>query len=252
MKKSIIFAVCALFMGLTANAQFTNTTATTTKTAKNAGTMGSYDNWSRFYVAYDPMTIDLDKDFFGKDMEFKSAFSVGYSYAFNVVNNLPVYVEAGLAFNLGSFKDTEKDSGEEYGVSYSTESTDKITQMSLLIPVNLMYKWDATDAISVVPYLGLRGRYILSMKEKYEVKVTVDGETETESKTTNMYDEEEGLGEYLKHFMLGYQVGVQGHFNNFYVGLEYNSHFGNLIKDIEDTEVKSTVSGWNISIGILF
>ncbi len=232
MKKSLILTVCALFVGMTASAQFTSSSSNS-----NAGTMGTAENWSRFYVSYNPFTVDVDKDF-GDDLELKNGFTAGFSMAKNITTDLPVFLEFGAAVNYAW--DTENESSGSYKYSAT------ISQLAVMVPVSVVYRWDVASDIALAPYAGLRARYIAAFNNKY----TEEYDGEKESGKVNLYDEDEGWDEDARRFFIGYQIGVQALFKDkFSIGLEYEGYFSQLFKD---DDIDSVLKTWSISLGFLF
>ena len=91
-----LMAVCA-----SASAQFTGGGASSGTAAVDT------DGWSSFYVEYNPMT--MKNDYKGADDESFTGISIGYSSAFSVSQDLPIFIEAGIAGQYAWWSDSDDD-----------------------------------------------------------------------------------------------------------------------------------------------
>lgn len=147
------------FVGLSTStfAQFTNSSSSTNSTTSTSG-------WNRVFIEYNPSKITTDIDE-ADDLDFKG-FSIGYMRGISVTQKLPLYVEAGVAFQYRTYKEDIENSYYDY--------TEKINTASLNIPVHLLYRFNVTNDFAIEPFVGLDFRFNISGKYKIEA----DGESE--------------------------------------------------------------------------
>lgn len=250
-----LFLTLFMVVSMMASAQFVGSTGSTNKSKSNVNT----DNWYSFRLSYNPMTLDaggnLEDYFFDDDYDdltkFKG-FSGEFKAAFNVVQGIPLFLEAGLGFLYSSSKyedsGTEEWYDEYYGyVEYDWEENIGIKFMSLYVPLNIGYKLSLNESISVMPYLGLKARYNLNAKflEEY-----TDND-ETEDYETDLFDTKEMKDNWgedpfkAKRFQLGWQIGADVEISNFILGVSYGSDLGEIMKDCK---FKTT----QLSLGLKF
>ena len=229
MKKTRFFAVAAMLAVCTAaSAQFTNTAAATPKAA--ASTYG----WGTFYVQYNPVKMSY-KDDDDDALSFKG-FSVGYDHAFSVSKSLPLFVEAGLGLQYFTYKDEEDD---EY---YSFE--DKISMLSLKVPVSLAYRWDIPGSkVSLMPFAGLTLRFNVTGKET----MTYEEDGDSEEEEVDLFDKDDvekyfGDEDYAwKRFQMGWQIGVKASISNFVLGVSYGGDFSEIAEDAKSKTTSITL-----------
>ncbi len=214
--KSLILALCGAFVSLTASAQFANTTG-----GSNSTTTSSNEGWSKFYVNYNPASFDVN----GADFDLSTGFSAGYTKAKNLSSSLPLYWEAGLGLHYAT------------GTEETGDIEDKITSFSAYIPVNLIYKFTASEKFAIAPYAGLNARFNIIGKEEVEGY--------GESYDVNLFDDDD-VEDTANRFQLGYQIGVNAIINDkFSIGLEYQGFFTEYMKKVD-------VSAWSVGVGFIF
>ena len=105
--------------------------------------------------------------------------------------------------------------------------------IAVKIPIDVMYSFDVSDAVSIQPYAGIYGRFNIMAKTKY------DGET------IDMFKKED-VGDPWKRFQLGWQAGCKFRFaHKITVGAGYYMDF---MKITDHT----TVQGFDITLGLNF
>lgn len=222
MKKFKLFVLLA-FMGLatSVSAQFVNSGSTSSSSSKSSfdATSVKTDGWNRIYVSYTPSKMKFDYDD-ADDVKFQG-FTVGWLKGFGLTKNLPLYMEAGAGIQYRSYKDDDSESYGSYEYSYS----DKLTMLSLNIPVNLLYRFNVTDDFSISPYFGLDFRINLLGKSKYEV--TAYGETESED--LNLFDDDDMDGDAWGRFQAGWHIGIGLDYRAIHLGVEYGTDFNEIV-----------------------
>ena len=167
--------------------------------------------WNSFYVQYNPMKLVIDYSGVD-DMDF-TGFTVGYNKFISVAGATPLYIEVGGALNAAFYSESEGDAEA------------KLTVVSAKVPASLTYKWQVSDALSILPYGGLYARLNIVATEKDD-----DG---YDDETYNLFDKKDmGSSDATwKRFQLGYQIGVNVMFNDkWYLGLAYATDLSEIAK----------------------
>ena len=204
----LFLAACLLGFASVANAQFSNSSVASVSEESEA--------WDGIRVSYNSFAIEDDSYV---DYDKTGAFEVGYVKAFSISNSMPLFLETGASLLWA-----KGDIFDEQGLKISMD------MMSINIPVNLAYKFDIKESISIVPYAGLFLRYNLSGEIEtsgYGNKVTMD-----------MFDEDEGDGDRLQY---GLQVGATVDFNKFSVGVSYGFDINEIMEDVKTNKLAFTV-----------
>ena len=253
MNKVRFFAIAAcLTMGLSASAQFANSSS-----SSSSSSAASSDGWQRVWLEYNPSKLTIDE----KNADDKSftGFSVGYSKAFKLMADKPLFVEAGLGLQY-SFN-TEELAGkiaDEAGVKESevTEYMDpkeKFSMFSAKIPVNLSYVFEIPNSsLEIAPFAGITARYNFSGKQKVEYNLTeeakdYDMDDQFEDSEKDLFDEDDmGKNGVWERLQFGWQIGVNARYNGKYtLGISYGNDFSEVAKK---TKIQTT----SITLGYCF
>ena len=220
---------------------------------------GNNEGWSSVWAEYgiSKITNDWDSDL---DRDF-NAVSIGFSKAFGLSKNQPLFVEAGLGFQYSFYSETtdvpnhegiyDDDRYDEYPLpgNYKT----KFNMFSLKIPVNLIYKYDfPNSSFSIAPFVGVALRYNFSGKVKFEnIDDDYDEDEYDEDPNCdfNLFDKKDmrkcGMNVW-KRFQIGWNIGVKAMYKNKYsIGVAYASDFSEISK-------KCKISSFNISAAYHF
>lgn len=141
-----------------------------------------------------------------EDFDAISSFSIGYVQGFKILESLPVFVEGGVnaIYTTGDI---------EEGLKY--------TSIAAEIPVNIGYKFNINDDISLFPYLGVTARY------------NITGEAEAD-----------GFSEDADKFQYGWQVGLTANYANYNLGVSYGADLNEIYEETKTTSIKISV-GYN-------
>lgn len=253
MNKIKLFAASALLaVGTTASAQFTNSSSVSSQPAK-----AGVEEWSTFYVQWNPSTIAVDLK--GADDCSFTGLSLGYSKAFGIARNTPLFIEAGIGLQYSFFTDDEAyDYGGEISNYGARPSEDKYNMLSAKIPVNLTYSWQIPNSkVTVAPYAGLTMRFNIFGNKKTELEVGKDYDGDAEKDYEEEYDvkldknlfDKDDMGDKdatWKRFQIGWQIGVNARFNNnLMLGVSYGSDFSELCK-------KTKINTTSVTLGYCF
>lgn len=203
---------------ISASAQFTNT-----------GSGGSSDvntsGWNSFYVQFNPSWINYDIKHVDSDSFI--GLQLGYSRAFSLSPNIPLYLEVGGALEYSFFSpDTDDD---DYYYYYDDEDITNYW-LSLKVPVNVVYNIQIPNStIAIAPYAGMRLRGILLAKEKYG------------DETYDYFDKDDvGKDATWKRVQVGAQLGTNVKFNKFFIGLGYGFDITEVAKKVKFSELSFT------------
>ena len=227
MKTKFFLTAALVAMSLSASAQFTDNSASTS----SASSVGNASGWGYFYVEYNPLTIKVDEK--GSDDESLSAFSLGYNQAFPVSQGAPLFIETGL------------------GLMYATKSDfDDIDDLdfsmfSAKIPVNLMYAFQLPNSdISIIPFGGITLRGNISGKFTYK-----GGKKDKEYDVFDKKDMDDmGMldGKAWNRLQVGWQIGLKARLGSYFlVGVSYGN-------DMSEIAKKTTISTTSLTVGYTF
>lgn len=237
MKKLMFIAVTAAFilMDVTASAQFVQSTGR----SSGVSAADAEPVFNTVDVTYSPVsyTVSAGEDSSNTDM---TGISINWSQARLITNQLPLYIQYGAGLQYSWLTESESD---DY---YDVTVTSTISFLTVKIPVNVAYNFAIPNtAVAVMPYLGLNANIHILGQNKY----TASYEGESESSTTNFFNEDDmGDGTYNR-FVLGWQVGATVSYDRYFFGIGYAGPITNLYKE---GSFKLNNSQVNISLGIKF
>lgn len=213
-------SVCLLACSTMASAQFANSGSNSTI---GTTTNSTAETWSGLRVSYKPITMEIDDE--EEDM---TGFSIDYVFSFKLSETTPLFLETGIGYQYASWDE-----------SYDDESME-IMLHSLNAPLNIGYKHQFNNDISIMPFAGinLRGNLVGSMV--HELGDYYDNEEEE----ADLFDDDD-MEDPWKRFQLGWQIGIGLNFNKFYAGISYGGDFSEIA---EDTKLKNT----SLTIGFNF
>ncbi len=223
MKKLRLFAVAALAaITMSATAQVTYGNDYQYQPEKSSKSYYGSDNegFSTLYVQYNPSKLK-SKSHGSSSSESVNALSLGYSYSLPL-GDIPLYLEFGGAAQW----------------FFKSHEGAKFNMVAVKIPINVMYSFDVSDAVSIQPYAGVYGRVGIIAQEKYEgVKLN--------------YFSKDDMGDFAwKRFQFGWNAGIKFRFaQKFTVGAGY---YMDLMKIMSYNEHKSHFQGFDITLGLNF
>ena len=208
----LFLAACLLGLATAANAQFANSSA--------ASVSENNDAWDGIRVSYNLFAIEDDN--IDEDLDKIGAFEIGHVKAFSISSTTPLFLETGASLLWAS-----GDLFDKYDLKISAEL------MSINIPVNLAYKFDIKEGMSIVPYAGLLLRYNISGEMEYDMTAYGEGKAKLD-----MFDEDEGDGDRIQY---GLQIGARLDFNKFNVGVSYGFDINEIMDDTKTNKIAFTV-----------
>ena len=169
----------------------------------------------------DPIIDDPShEDYYGSDVTPKGV-EFGVVHGINLTNSIPLFLETGGRIQWTHLKFDESDD-PYYDPYYDDEEwTDKYNFLSLSIPAAVVYRFAATDKITIAPFFGPNFKFNLLGKEKFEYE---DYGKEIEREINFFKDDKENMqsDKYTaKRFQFGLNLGVGFVFNKFYLGYRF-------------------------------
>lgn len=235
--KKIKFFAAAVCLAISSGvyAQSTNTSSSSPSTDTNT------NGWSTIWVEYNPIKIKFD-NISGANDESLNGFSAGYSRAFRISQDAPIFLEAGIGLQYANYSDSEIGIIEDYG---KVSIDEDVTVWSAKVPVNFLYNFAIPNSsISLAPFVGTTLRYNISG--------TITGEIDNFSVKYDLFDKKEMNdaeildGKAWKRFQIGWQIGLKARFGQkIMAGISYGN-------DFSEIAYKSTIQTTSISIGYTF
>lgn len=208
-----------------------------------AQTTSKSDGFNSLFIQWNPSTIKPSE---GESTSF-TGFSLGYNHDFNLVKDVPLFLEVGAALQY-SYKSKdqtlEEDKVKAWGLEVNDYRmwTEKISLLSVKVPINILYKhYFPNSNIAIAPYIGVSvrgnifGRYKVDVNKDLKVKVermiasvtTASGWTPFPlEKDFDLFSKSDmGEDNVWKRFQIGWQVGANVYFYKFYAGVSYGNDF---------------------------
>lgn len=212
--KLVLLVVLVTSFALNATAQFSNNGYSSSVTVQDNS------DWNTIYAEWNPGSINYKHKSSKYDYTDGSfnGFSLGYSHAFSLSANIPIYLETGVAGQY-AFKSYTEDDEDGWELKHSL--------LSLKVPVNVMYKFNLNEIVSIIPFFGIsiRGNLIGKIKEI---------EPYDEDETYDLFDKKdmEGSDYTWKRFQIGWQIGLKARLGEkFIIGGSYGTDFNEIVKD---------------------
>lgn len=254
----ILMMAGALAVATPAFAQFSNASAGGNRSTGGSTMVKDCTPYDRISLSY--QYDKLSPDYKDADDQGLNGIAIDYLHGFGVSKTLPIFVETGIGANFGFWSDSnDRDFGTTSGGSVSGEIKQKITAISLAIPVNVAYKFNVNKDFSIQPYLGLNLKFNVFAQRK----TTASFENERLQDQVDEWDDEEfaatigaprkadlfdkkdvGKDGQWKRFQLGWHIGVGVNYKAFYFGLSYGTDFMELAKKLNTSTFKVGV-GFN-------
>lgn len=195
---------------------------------------GGYD---RVGVSYNNTHFGATWDHADSEDNFNlNGFGIDYIHGFSLPSATPIFLETGAKLNFGFRSESEEFGGSKY--------TEKVNLNTLSVPVNFVYRWDASSDFSIQPYVGLNFKLHLTGKIK-EIYEDEDGKLEDKY---NMFKKED-FDPTFKRFQMGWHIGVGFQYKPFYLGLSWGTDF---IKAYDDHGDGYRTSNLALSVGYSF
>jgi hypothetical protein len=203
----VLMLACALTFTSTAFAQFANSGKS------SAGSSGgdAPETYQRIGISYNNANFSPNKKF-DEDSYSLNGVGIDYIHGSSVSSTLPLYWEIGANLNYGA-------KSESYD-----EETYKYQLINLQVPVNLVYRYAASETLAIMPYVGLNFKGGIALREKYEY----DGDyyDDEDSDWFSFYSKDDvGEDNTFNRFQFGWHIGVGAQFSSLYVGLQYGTDF---------------------------
>lgn len=206
MKKILSFVSLIVWCTLTVNAQ-------ERASWKSFLTSADKSAWKGIRFSYDHSNMRCSG---GNDVVRLgyNGFSVGYVQSFLLGHKLPLFLETGGGVNY-LHRSYDGSNGAVVN-KYSTNI------LALSIPVNVVYKVNVCDKVTVKPYTGLYLRLNLMAKQNFEG----GPEGYTVEDDINLFSGDNA--ESWKRVQLGWRIGASAEYGRYSVGLGYAVDFNKI------------------------
>ena len=238
--KKLKLSLLAAFVGLTtaASAQTADTSGNNAPAADSQVEHRAVrtTGWSRIFYSYTPSKIAYDAPDVTDDN--LKGISVGYLRGFSLTHKVPLYMEVGAAFqyrftdSYAGSSDTTYDEEQGYtSVSYSA----RVHMMSVNVPINLLYRFNINDRLSISPYFGLDFRYNVACKIRVKMRKSYGEYGEYErakaTKSFSLFDKEfmGQMGvEPFNRFQPGFHGGISLDYRMLHLAVDLGKDFDEL------------------------
>lgn len=193
-----------------------------------------YKGWNAIYVQYNPCSFNNSKE----SSSF-AGLTLGYSHTFNIVRDIPLYLEAGLAVQY-SFNTKIVPNTDDEHVRMGYKKLGNPWFLSLKTPVNITYKYAIPRSIiDIAPFAGftLRGNVLGFVKAEYtqHAKSIYTDSWDSWMKDDNwfLFSKSDMGDDYAwKIIQIGWQIGVNFYIDDtVYIGASYGRDFNEIFKD---------------------
>lgn len=238
MKLSKIFALAALAaFAATANAQFANTSKSSSRGSSSGIIVKDCNSYSRLELGYLGTNFNIKTDWGELDDFYDlKGFTLGYARGISLSEEIPIFLEVGSQINYGTHSESEEDEDESIKV--------RTNLLTLAVPVTFVGKLSFSNGIYLAPYLGIHFdvNLLFNDKTKYSYSYRGDSGSETE---TESYFEEDGW----KRFQMGFQSGLNVGYKKFNLGIGYR---GNFMPIYKEGGIKIKTGGLVVALGYNF
>lgn len=177
----------------------------------NAQSTSKTEGWTRLSVSFVKLssTITEDDDF-GNEIEYDAddtpaGIAVGFAKGISLSQSVPLFLEPGA--ELIWLHNVVEEEESDYASYKWTEN-----MLSLNIPVSVNFKFQLTNAFSIVPYFGPNFKLHFMAKEKEEIEIM----GEKDSKSYSVFDDDD-----YRRFQFGLNVGVGFNINKLHIGYRF-------------------------------
>ena len=225
-------------------AQFTNG-------GGGGGVSSDVEAWKGLRFSYDKTFVNQDWD--DPEDADMNGFSLGYVQSFKIAKKFPIFFETGLGLNFARHSDSESESWDEYGYSFSAENKWSTTTLGLTIPLNFVYGVKINDMLAIKPYTGFYLRVNLMSKSNNKMEVSFPSELldyidpsdyEWDEDVNNFDEDEVGKDGKWNRCQFGWQIGATLDIKQFNVGIGYALDFNEIAEKVKTSKFAVTV-GYN-------
>lgn len=186
-------------------------------------------------ISYDNTNLSGKNYIFnGKESMGLNGFGVEYTHGFGLSRSLPMYLEAGLKFNMGFGSNT--DDGDKL----------KMQMMRLSVPVSYAWRFGFGDGMAFSPYAGIDFRF--NAVGKLKVENSAGNETEWVS----VFDKDDMGGEddTWNRFQMGWHIGARFEYSRVFLGVSYGTDFIKAYNYEDEDGDKYNVGTGNLAVTV--
>lgn len=200
-------------------------------------------------VTYSPVNLNQKFERYTRRID-EDAFALSFTQSRQISYVYPLYLQYGAGLQYTYHINKDQDDVKYNGTYLSAGFKNYSSQITLNLPVNLMYCFSIPDIdVSFMPYAGLNLSWNIAARQKYTEWNSVDGERTTNVEKTNLLKKDDMGGHPYSRVQLGWQVGARVSYGRFLFGVAYQGPFTNL-QVYDDYKLK--MSQVNISLGFMF
>lgn len=213
----------------------------------SAQTLGT--GWQSVWFDWNKSKVKSDYDQFN-NIKFNQ-LSLGYSRAFSVSRDLPLFVEGGLGVQYSYDKETtdwNKAAREKDATLSPIYHTDKYRVLSAVVPAHLLYRWDIPSSkLALMPYAGFNFRFNIVGRNHREAALIKDSAIQDfDKKSYDLFDDAEETQynaetgqttttyshKAWKRFQWGWEIGVKLQWQKHYtIGLSWGREFNDFAQN---------------------
>lgn len=224
MKKTIFLFIATFFM--VASSAFAQLSSSVGRSFGGFGG-GTNDSYGRFYFQYNPTTWESN----GSDLSF-NGFTLGRVMAAPFSTNYPFYVEGDLGL---TYKKSKKDEMTIWDIEMAYHF------LSVNVGLNVAWRIALPMGAYITPYAGvmLDGYLLGRLTAKYE----------DEKESMKVFYNEDEFGTEVTPLALGWKIGVNLDFNNYYLGVSYGTDLTDMMEgDVYSSKFKTA----SITLGLIY
>lgn len=171
----------------------------------------AYKDFERISVGYDALLLNHG---FG----ILNGVNLKYLYGFNV-SKAPLFIElgVGISYNVKDYASEYLFTDWDGNFDRIYLSKQKLNSLSVIIPVNVSYKFNIGEIFSIQPYTGFNLTINTLLDQYNDVSTIVYWNEETVSGYNEIAQN--------KEVQCGWQIGLGFNINKVYVGVEYGLDF---------------------------
>ena len=188
---------------------------------------GTGDSYNRFYFQYNPTTWDSD----GSEISF-NGFTLGKTIAAAFHPNYPFYLEGDFGL---TYKKSKKDEMSILGIEMAYHF------LSINVGLNVAWRMALPMGAYITPYAGIvfNGYALGRLTAKYE----------DEKESMKVFYNEDEFGVEVVPLALGWKIGVNLDFNDYYLGVSYGTDFTDMMEgDVYSSKFRTT----SITLGLIY
>lgn len=200
-------------------------------------------------VTYSPVNLNQKFEKYTRRID-EDAFALSFTQSRQISYMYPLYLQYGAGLQYTYHINKDQDDVKYNDTYYSAGFKVLTNQITLNLPVNLMYCLSVPDIdVSVMPYAGLNFSWNIAAFQKDTEWASINGDRTKTVEKTNLLKKEDMGGHPYRRVQLGWQAGARISYGRYLFGVVYQGPLTNL--QVYD-DYKLRTSQVNISVGFMF